>query len=418
MNFETLTLLFLLIFFSGNVQAQIDVDREVEGLESYLRYIGYSFDPDSLKVHQAAFKTTMLEARKRQGKPGLFGPEFTFTSKEWVEKALRNIWEGSLEIDKVQGRWIQHKMNRVRNPNSRVEFNRVIGNDGWWHEVNTDFGVIEVQAKPQSVSEIKQNINRIQSEVFDFAKSEFGLCPHSSAGGGHIHLDIASVLNHSPILVRNMYVDLENNYAMFLGALGKSFGNSSLAIESEESRKDFIQKLERFDNEILYNNTIPDGIKILYFSYFVDNLTVRTPPIPERASLFKSHLVNMAHVMYLFKGSYYTLEIRGFAPQKNTQSYYLLTQLLEARARMLEKKFGNQRLRYHNQSLDISEVFRQKDSNTRYRMPNPKKSVSQFFHYVVESGLRWDEYRTLMPNSLQSLPELRFSIEEIKIGPS
>jgi hypothetical protein len=463
----TVCLFFIDIHFSC---AAIDVDKEVAAYEKYLRD-EKEFPVDKITEASQSFKKKMKQAQETFGKPGLFGPEFTFVDKKSIQKFneydrtnetgttslklfnflryLDQKYNGNnslnREIQDIDENTLNVLVNKYEqeNPNIITKYNEffldeikityegsngykisIAGSHSWYFTIGSDEGVVEVTTQPENIDSIGLG-EKHQKHIFNFL-NYFSLVPDPVAGGGHIHLDVPSVFLHSSRNLRNMYVDLENHPAIFLGGIAHSFSNSPLAIETKESRAAFKLALTRFDNALNNREKRDDteGVRINRFASLM-NSSGRKPAMQKRLLLNKSHAFNAAHLEHINEKvednkKIYTLEVRGFNPQKNARIYALQVKLLQARASYLEKSYEGRLVPYLDKTMDISLVMNggspifEEIPGQAYRMPkiiNKQQSVDEFYEYVTESGLLFEEFKELLDPRVQSLVPTKLKLE-------
>jgi len=161
-----------------------------------------------------------------------FGAEFTFTNNEIIART-----QGVGQVINAATTIYRERMaSAVRQACQECRFEtlvnsygvdtyKVIYPDGFYFVIATDPSVIEVQTKPATVEEIEKYQGRIQSHIFNAAKS-VGLEPHNSTGGGHIHIGLASATQGSFLKTRNVIVDFFNHAEMAAGVLNADGWNS------------------------------------------------------------------------------------------------------------------------------------------------------------------------------------------------
>ncbi len=97
-----------------------------------------------------------------------------------------------------------------------------------------------------TLAEYKTNRERIQTEIFDFAKNRVSLTPHLSAGSGHVHIDSETGFPRAQD-VSNFVTDWNNHFGLALGALGNNAPNAPLALYHDDQRKGYEEALSIFN---------------------------------------------------------------------------------------------------------------------------------------------------------------------------
>lgn len=105
-------------------------------------------------------------------------------------------------------------------PDYRVQYQ-----DGFYYDITLDPAVVEIKVKPSTVDEFKRQADRIQTDIFDFAKNELGLKPPKELGG-HIHIGFESGFNGNLKHFRNFFVDLMNHQELWTLMKYKDFANA------------------------------------------------------------------------------------------------------------------------------------------------------------------------------------------------
>ena len=249
-----------------------------------------------------------------------FGAEWTFTNQSTIDSfAKGDKFDDRLEL---RDKWIDKIMQKC--PNCQTNGSKVILPDGLWFEITKDLWVLEVNAKPMTLAEIRKYKDILQALVWDCA-SEVGLTPHYRVGGGHIHLDIKGHFKNNHTLFRNFIVDIFNHPELFMGAFSLDYLNAPpFALLGENAIQSFARALDRYDRgEMSFN---------LWLSAILKSYRLSEDFGTTRIGDIKFHVLNFDHSE--------TLEIRGFRPQVSAEHFLLLAEILSSRIKILESHDG------------------------------------------------------------------------------
>lgn len=332
----------------------------------------------------------------------LFGLEFTVTSQEIVDEGNSGKQSGDFYrkplkekawrafIDRLKAECVKTgdcitKMSSDKHGTAL----KVIFPDGFYLTIGSDSAVLEINAKPQTVSQF--DAARVQRYALDLAR-EVGLTPHERAGGGHIHIS-RKAFNENALLFRNFFVDFQNRPELAYGALGNHLGNSAPVAALKSRQRDALEQvLSEFDPNVMRIN---DLIARLHSEVFTDGY------ISEWGAPTYYQAFNMTRMMN--SSSSATLEIRSFRPQESAHAYVLQTKLL---LRWIEKL----------SSLSTEIQYIRKD-----KIPaHPQEIVDSFAQLLRDLDLKFEEYRILLPPRLRSLdPSARpqgvpYSLKELR----
>lgn len=338
--------------------------------------------------------------------PALWGLELTFTNKviinEWVrgytgEKAPEAtkatiLWANTIK-KLCQGRKELGSPYRCRVEELTLKGNQVFrviyDKDGFYFQINTDAGVVEVQVRPTSHQEWQEYKDRVDNDIFGMAKS-LDLTPHEYEGAGHMHLDVASHFQGDSQLFLDFLIDYQNHPYLALGALGKNYvNNPPLALLSQEQREAFeketacsgkdIQSLSKSLQERVFYQTVANGLF----------------PQEKFQAMSLNHLEDLG-----------TIEIRALRPEQSWSHVDMLMNLFNSRIKYLR---ANSRQVYHNKAVSFSIPFRPNVATASAQIGKAledvvekQKCVDEFYTYVTQSELPWFIYRAIL------YPQLRW----------
>lgn len=360
---------------------------------------------------------------------GYFGPEFTFFSKkhkaiglpsyedtqvrDW-ERNIIDSWKASLAKRCANCVIVEHSEpandgTDYHRPFLKVHYPQQGERPPFQVRVEFDQGVIEVVMSGMTPTQFNSVKNIVQRDVFDLAAQDLkvggeqaSFTPGRFAGGGHIHVDIQSTLRDSPLLVRNMVVDLQSHPAMFLGGIAVAYQESPVAIEPKSSQDKFSAALKKFDSQLELGMDKKAGMLSLA-QLFSER---RDPALKSQGGQTKSHLVNIQHLDFsghhATPNSPYTIEIRGFNPQKDANTYELQIELINARARYLEKIEKPIPYTGNIRPEDLAKIrlpgseFIDPKLASKGNPLNPQQSADEFYSFVKECGLDWNRFKPLL----------------------
>lgn len=150
---------------------------------------------------------------------------------------------GDCKVTKIKAMKTYGGRNPDYNKVYKVEYN-----DGYWFQINTDPGVVEIQAKAEDAARTKELTARIQRDIFDSAEAA-KLQVLRKFGAGHINIGFASAdFEKDPLLFRNFIVDFINHYEISNGVLNKDKMNAQSPLEIKEVREKLKKIIARFDS--------------------------------------------------------------------------------------------------------------------------------------------------------------------------
>jgi hypothetical protein len=265
---------------------------------------------------------------------------------------------------------------------------RVELKSGWQFEITLDPGVIEIKAKPirlDQFANVKPDMDKLVWEIAE----DLGL---KGKGGGHLNFGIESTFGGDSRLFRDFLSDYFNNPGLSQGVLGYSdFANAPHPEELEPEQAKRLKKiLDGFKPE---KDSVSD-LAARIFKEVYHKTTMFRPPE-------KFQAVNLSTVAQ--KGSPWPrMELRAIPMQKDSEHFEQLARLFAARIEYLKSP---RKVLYHPENFHGQTVF---------------DNVKDFYLYVMESGLDWNEYRHLVssdPAYQMALEGLDFYIEKGGLKP-
>ena len=191
--------------------------------------------------------------------PPLFGPEVEFTNSEMSAES-RAAGGATVNVasavaaqramrDKVKALCLVAPRCQIRSATNSygVTVYRVTFSDGWWFQVSTDPGVVELQFAPATLKGFKKRQALLKTHVYDVAE-ELGLHVDVESGANHLHLDLAETFGGNALLFRNFLVDWFNHSLVLQRILnGDLYNSPPISAQSLESRHAFKAAIEAFD---------------------------------------------------------------------------------------------------------------------------------------------------------------------------
>lgn len=253
----------------------------------------------------------------------------------------------------------------------------VVYNDGFYYEVTLDPTVIEVKLKPSTLADFKKNAERIQRDVFDFARTELGLNPPKEAGG-HIHLGYKSSFNEDIRAFRNFMVDIMNHQELWTMMKNTDFRNAPpLSALPESSYEAFTKIISDIDSGKLKDiEEFAKRMKSEVYHITFDKTVVSSF---DKASKYQAVNINRLGKSFSLKQK--TIELRAVPVQQDFSEFLLWSELFQGRIDYLKKAKKPIKLRKFN-IMDASDW------------------TVQFNRYVKQSGLDPKDFKSFIAKSV------------------
>jgi hypothetical protein len=300
--------------------------------------------------------------------------------ERWIE-VIRKICNerGDCRIRAIED-WVSWRTGYRENVWSwEVASYRVIYNDGFWYQLSYDPGVVEVQVKPSSAPLLREQMGRLQHDLFDTA-ARVGLRPKRWAEN-HLHTGAEAAWGLNLKLIRNFLVDGVNHPELsYLFAMGlhnapplislppgkhKAFAEIVAAVDSGEIKTldEFVQKVRRR----VYNDTLD-------YDFMVTDWEG-----PQKYQQW-----NIERLKRKYKKGERTIENRAMPSPRSARDVADLTELLDARIEYLLAK--------GEKPIPL--------------LPRPEElpraeQVRRFKAYVEEAGLSMRRYRRFLKPSCE-----------------
>jgi len=324
--------------------------------------------------------------------PPIYGPEFTFTNGTLYAANLGKPGAITTEANSAARDRMAEAMIELcgrrgdcavaaTKDKYGIKIWKVSYRDGWWFQISVDPSVVEIQAKPVTLSEFTKYRDRIQNDIFAVAES-IDLKPDKASGGGHIHIGTQAAFEEDPKLFRNFLVDYTNHPELAFGILEEDMKNAlPFAKLSEDQRASFAKLIEAFDQKPVSVESLARSIETKVYR-----------------DVRKYNAINLRRTAKYGFARSKTVELRAIRTQLSADEYLLHLRLIEPRLTYLK-------------SL--------KDPVPFLNSPIPtqtEEKVRAFHRYVTESGLDWEEFKVLMPRAWQDIaPEPPIKTRPIEI---
>lgn len=346
--------------------------------------------------------------------PPLFGPEFTFTNPVMQSSTLadeaRNRQAGQVtgtpESHQVVERMRQILVERCRHhgncsvtdPGGAWSAVRVTYQDGWWFELDTDPGVVEVRAQPMTQTRIEALRSRMQEDIFEVARLA-GVTPDPNVGMGHIHLDLHESFGNDAQLFRNFLVDFLNHSELSTGILEDDPKNApSFASLTDEEQDEFRRIIRAFDAATRAGHapTISTLARAIQRRIHHSNkwLAKYQALSLNRIDWKNSPWRVLMRILPAPRSTGFsggagreTLEIRALRAQASAEDFALLTRLFQKRIEYLGARGG---------TVPLAPA----------REPADTEAIQNFYAYVTESNLEYRDYLKIVPSRYQLLSSL------------
>lgn len=301
--------------------------------------------------------------------------------EKWIEVIRKLCHPDRCRIEDIEG-WVWWRKGSgeiVESWEETASF-RVIYPDGFWYQLSYDSHVVEVQVKPSTFETLKQNEERLQSDLFDTAK-KVGLKP-TRGEETHVHVGAEAAFDMNLLQIRNYLVD-GVNHPEFSYLFSTSIHNAPpLAALTPEQYRAFEVIVADVDSRKM--KSVEDFIKAIrkkvYHQTLDPDMANNEYDQPQK---YQQH--NLERMKKSVKDSEKTLEDRAQPQPLSARELILLTQLKDARIAFVK-----------SQKKPIT-------LNPRPAKLDKKTQVEMFRDYVQEAGLKPADYRVFMSTSCQKI---------------
>lgn len=307
-----------------------------------------------------------------------FGPEFEFTHPEmekssdlaaegrWADR-LAQVVERKCAAYECRIQWHRGKYDT---PEARVVFP-----DGYWFNISLDPHVVEIQAKPLTLAELKEKTNLMNELIFASAR-EIGIAP-TPRRAGHFNIGLMSAFGGDPDEFLKFFIDYARHAELASGILRENYRTAPPLAVLEPAQHEALNRIlqERRKGKL---TTLKAVLERIVRSVYTENLA---PMSDEPAS--HNQAINLdAAMTHEFPKKDKQLEIRAVRAQRNAEDFILLAELFSARIR-------------HLRTQPLPE---------RFDAPHIQDAawvdkVEAFRRYIAETGLDPARFMPLVPRS-------------------
>lgn len=315
----------------------------------------------------------------------IYGPEWTFTNQELLEAheystALRN------EIfEKVFKKIDAHYAKLCRSMG--CEYNKLKNtmtlDSGITIQFTEDGGVVEIKTTPMSLEMWKKHQDFFQEHVFNVL-AKMGLTPHEREGAGHLNIGL-KYFETKPLLFRNFIVDFYNHPGLgtVLNSLQANMHDAryiaDMMVNGESPIEITPEKLKNIHKNLAKLDASPQLQSVQNYKdsalSFTDRKTVAL----------------RVHNSYDKPTYTWRAEIRTLRPQQNMGDFISAIEIFEANIKYIEKNFKEPIVLLQPQ-----------------KVTDGWKALGEFADYIDRTGLKWQNYRHLMPAMWRDLDEKNF----------
>lgn len=279
---------------------------------------------------------------------------------------------GGCYVAEVDGKW-----TKIGVPSFRVTFP-----DGWWFEITPDPFVVEIRGKPQTISELKANRDRMQYMIFESAAA-VGLSPNCLSCrilrfASHFNFGVRSAFGSSGHDFLAFFTDFANFPALASGGFGKDFFSAPPISRLAKSQRKALAKLISEVNRGKSMTPAEVAQRILDDVY---TATVHTGAYPGHDQAFS--------VKYVPKASDerdLPAELRPVEMVESVDEFILMAEVVNARVNYVK---------HRRQPI----VYGQSERHAF----SAQETVNQFYIYISEAGLDFERYRPLLMKRNQGI---------------
>ncbi len=282
----------------------------------------------------------------------------------FVEHMRERCLIADCTVMEVPGKWKE-------DADYKVEYS-----DGWWFKISYDPSCVEITFKPSTLKTLEQKATFINDQIFKNANEiKLYVKPGENT---HFNIGARSAFGDDPIQFLRFFVDYANHPDLALGSLGQDISNgpplSVLGIEQRSALQEVIEKTMNKDYKGIWN--VANGIlsKVYTQTYSQDRGAKHNQALG---------------IKYLEKTPFYLnhdapMELRAVWIQSSQNEFNLIARLIEGRIKYLKK-------------IKTPIVYTASDRTTF----SPSELLTRFFIYVEEVGLKYKDFKELIPRPIQ-----------------
>lgn len=270
---------------------------------------------------------------------------------------------------KIQSICSDCRVSTYQGPSYETEY-KISFPDGYQMYLQRDHRVIEITADPIPFEDLIRHSRKV-SDYLLLAGEQIGLFPAKNTGGGHIHLDFASLFKNDASLLRDFLVDAYNNEFMFQSIFGGQAQNApTIGQLPLESRRNFFKLIQDFDqggmNIIELVNRLESEV---YHHTFAEGFS------PTQ----KFQAINLTHVF----NKNGTIEFRNVRPYQNGDFIQSFAKAIIGRRDFLLKEREGGRIVVPKEKINTYSI---------------REKLSRAEKYLIESGQNPFKYYASLPS--------------------
>lgn len=272
---------------------------------------------------------------------------------------------------------------------------RFILQDGFWFQISWDPNVVEVLTKPTSLEKMKHNASKIQKMIWESA-AEAGLNPDPAYRAGHFNFGVKDSFAGNTHEFLKFIVDFANRPELAVGIFRESnpLNSPHLAQLSPYQRSALAEVARKIQNkkDPLSKLTLQEMAEHLVSKVFYQSATASQTG----SSTWYYQALGLKSLLEMKEGGDAPLEIRSVRSQRDVYDFILVAEIIEARIKYLKKL-----------PAEFSYMVTQ-TSKTQF---SEKELAARFYIYLAESGLSWDRYKRILPESIAKVQPLQIFSE-------
>ena len=252
--------------------------------------------------------------------------------------------------------------------------------DGWWFKVDFDPQCVEIQWKPITTETIEKIENRIDEDIYGTGE-ELGLYVYEDENA-HFNIGVKSAFGDDAELFLRFLVDYANHPDLALGSLGHDIDNAPpLSALKPKQREAFQSVIDDFYKGKL--KTITDVAEAVVRHVYTETYTPNWGDPQHNQAMGLKYITaeNMK------KNGDMPFEFRAMWPQPSAEHFTIIARLVAARVDFLK--------------THKDPIIYLKSERTQFA---PEELHARFYIYVEECGLKYNDYKILLPEEITKSP--------------
>ncbi|MBC7421425.1 MAG: hypothetical protein H7328_11925 [Bdellovibrio sp.] len=351
--------------------------------------------------------------------PPTYGAEFEFfhPKLDWDKKTIRGPEAMKAKAEFMEQIYIACKTAGCTVTEISGKFTtdyRVTLKNSWWFVVSHDPSVIEVTTKPSTLAELKENKENINSLIFKPARNAKFTVHHSD--NAHFNFGGLSAFDNDPREFMKFFLDYHNNSHLGLGTLGQDLSNApplsylgkdqrlalkTIAAEVEQGKFKTLAEVTTAIMQRVYTKTYdPDFADPVHFQAIgLKYLKQNNMRKPYTEIIELQVLLDLIPFVDFSTVVDRPVELRAVWSQTSAEHFIKVAELIEGRLAFLKTQTGP--LVY--QSSERKKINTWQEANTR------------FYIYVVEAGLDFKKFKSLLPKEALDYEFSEFLNEDLPL---